>query len=816
MVVATLNNHKQPTRNNHKQPTRNNFTMAIEAINTAMIDTSGKTLGGDAGFCAWDPDAAKLLKMVDSENLEGVQALLEAGVHVNGHGGPFHETALHRAAQVRWATGVRFLITSGASVYAKNQYGQTPLHYAAASKSTACIKLLLESGRPGVLDHRDTRGHTPLHDASASGCVNAITTLLKAGALVRAKDGNGETPLHKAAKAHSVPAMVALLNAGADMAACDVNGESVISYTLHHLPGTMDAVFDHCLVTNSNNINTKTLEVAMNFLPLTCCDDKNQVQNLQSFVGLGHAKLLSHPLCESFLLLKWMNVRRLFLIEVVLYLLFALLTTTLTFNKFVWTSSKANATHNATHNATDDPMTLVNESADAWGKWAVEHVIIQDSDLYLTSITQQIIEGIVITYLVIILLQQSLALLQNKLDWFKSLSAVLHVIITILVAAVILPVMPYEWQHHLASWLMLVMWTECMLLIGRFPNCGIYVVMFTRVAKVFLRIFLIYFCLLLAFSAAFYVALHYSKEQKEDCDTEDLVFSSPVLTFVKTITMMIGELDFDDDFVRGLGHLVISGHVIFLLFVILVSIILSNLLVALAVNDVQGLRNSAHLERLIKQTELVFHMEKNFSTAAYLASYIRIHKLTNVLMKLANICNYDCCNTRVYILPNNPKKLNKLFVIANKKYKETDLPSHLLANVHQCLRTRETEANDSKSSTRVKRGSRIRRGEYHRNNEEDFKANLKEVEANMIEMVSEKMEDMADSHTRLNKRLMELESKLDRVTSLLLQQVSSTAIITTPTATTTASSSPFTTTTPTTPSTDASVGGGDGDGGDDT
>ncbi|KAK3851583.1 hypothetical protein Pcinc_041782 [Petrolisthes cinctipes] len=299
-----------------------------------MISTDPVPDEGDGGLVTWDGDAARLLKMVDAENLAGLTALLASGVHINGHGGSFHETALHRAAQVGWTAGLRYLLGAGASVYAKNQFGQTPLHYAAASKSSTCIKLLLERRRPGVVDHRDMRGYTPLHDAASSGCLNALTMLLKAGALVRAKDGNGNTPLHKAAQARSIPCMVALLNAGADMAAEDNHGESVLAYTLHYLRGTMDAVFDECLTANSSNVNTKTLEVSMNFLPLTCSDNKNQVQNLKSFVDLGHAKLLSHPLCETFLLLKWMNVRRLFLIEVVVYLLFAIFTTILTFNKF--------------------------------------------------------------------------------------------------------------------------------------------------------------------------------------------------------------------------------------------------------------------------------------------------------------------------------------------------------------------------------------------------------------------------------------------------------------------------------------------------
>lgn len=57
-----------------------------------------------------------------------------------------------------------------------------------------------------------------------------------------------------------------------------------------------------------------------------------------------------------------------------------------------------------------------------------------------------------------------------------------------------------RWQHHAAAIGVFLVWGELMLMVGRLPTFGIYVQMFTTVAKNFFKFLTAYFCLLVAFA----------------------------------------------------------------------------------------------------------------------------------------------------------------------------------------------------------------------------------------------------------------------------------------------------------------------------
>jgi ankyrin repeat protein len=104
-------------------------------------------------------------------------------------------------------------------VLSKNDYGWTPLHWAAWTGHKAVAELLLKN--KAEVNARTNHGNTPLHDAALKGHKDIAKLLLAKKAEVNAGDKNGMTPLHLAAEKGHKDVVELLL---AKKAATDVRG----------------------------------------------------------------------------------------------------------------------------------------------------------------------------------------------------------------------------------------------------------------------------------------------------------------------------------------------------------------------------------------------------------------------------------------------------------------------------------------------------------------------------------------------------------------------------------------------------------------
>jgi hypothetical protein len=84
------------------------------------------------------------------------------------------------------------------NVNAADNWGETPLHYAASRSQKSVVKLLLAN--KADVNAADTNGETPLYKAAVRSHKDVVKLLLASKAEVNARDKSGRTPLSRAAQ----------------------------------------------------------------------------------------------------------------------------------------------------------------------------------------------------------------------------------------------------------------------------------------------------------------------------------------------------------------------------------------------------------------------------------------------------------------------------------------------------------------------------------------------------------------------------------------------------------------------------------------
>ena len=137
-----------------------------------------------------------------------------------------------------------------------------------------------------------------------------------------------------------------------------------------------------------------------------------------------------------------------------------------------------------------------------------------------------------------------------------------------------------------------MIWLNLLSLIRKTPFLGIYVVMFTDVFRTFLKVSGVVLLFIISFSLGFYALLE-----------NQPYFSTWSLSLIKTFVMSIGELEYDNMFFDNMDivHYKWTTRVFFVVFVLIMPIIIMNLLVGLAVDDIKTVQENAILKRLAMQ-----------------------------------------------------------------------------------------------------------------------------------------------------------------------------------------------------------------------
>ncbi|KAK5643782.1 hypothetical protein RI129_007627 [Pyrocoelia pectoralis] len=550
---------------------------------------------------------------------------------------------------------VTLLVDAGADVKIKNLVTDTtPLYHAVILKSKHAVSTLLKAGAWLSIG---SCYQTELHEAAANGSLDILEAFFNDPRItvadINKTDAYTRTPLHRAALGGHKDCIKALLNGGGSLiGSMKLSKESVMDVIFAHIPRPADFVkeiFDSKITkTSVRHQEGDSIKVTLDFSVLAPHGKEQQMEVLWSMFSAATEKekvtLLQHPLIEAFLHLKWGKIRPFF------YLLIA------TYTTFVLCLSVYIVL--GIHNAGKFPTAtyIFRILVFLTGGSLAIHASIQ----FVLSIRKHFFR-------------------QHEL-WMNLTNTILAVVIAISGFSNTkgLPAKSYEdlpeWTLHCASLAVLLSWSELMLLIGRSPSYGYYALMFAAVLQNILKVLLTFVCLVIGFALSFSIQFHGFEE-----------FSNPWHSIVKTTVMMMGEFEYSNLFKatadEQLTRLRLTSRIVFMGFIILASIVLMNLMVGVAVSDIQGLQEEGHGRRLEKQAEFIRQFEKVISVKIidskwfpglighYLRRRGRIHLKLMIQPELTGYRSYDGKNTKKLPL----ELVESIMSMATNKYKSDDV-----------------------------------------------------------------------------------------------------------------------------------------------
>ncbi|XP_051162080.1 transient receptor potential channel pyrexia-like [Leptopilina boulardi] len=528
---------------------------------------------------------------VAGNSYETAKLLLDNGANLNYPGISKTNPLLHYAIKAKNESIVELFLERGADPAEKNSLGETPLHVACSVYSVNCCRMLME--KPQIdINAIDVMNRTPLHYATMSSWCDfrLIDILVKHGAHVNVIDKTGFSPLHIASLNEKSKCSETLIWNGADVSCTTSKGVSALNIILRKIPESFEVFrvkMDSSIKLKRPGCQNREIEMSLDFKTLLpSCNKKPETSVINTFIVENRKELLSHPLIRAFLYLKWKKIRRFYLFNIFQYTL-----TIIFMTAYILTALSFKCYNFTTENNKIDSHFICQH----FSKWIIEF----EWYMWLT-LTCCILPRKLLTFSMNRCIKQCLWNLENFLD--------LIMISSVYITSFIYTGKNYDWQNYYGAFAILSAWTNLMLMIGQLPTFGTYVAMFTHIQYEFAKLLFAYSGLLLGFTLSFCVI--YTREPS---------FRNPFTGLIKVLAMMAGELDFEglislshlnDNFSNSFFHpLAICAQILFLIFIIFIVIILMNLLVGIAVHDIQGLRMHAGVTKLVRQTKLILYTE---------------------------------------------------------------------------------------------------------------------------------------------------------------------------------------------------------------
>lgn len=229
-----------------------------------------------------------------------------------------HAPALHLAAKHGNLDCVKLLMNSGADVNALCDKSRSALHAAIDQKSVSldCVRYLLDAG--ANVNHADYHCYTPLHLAALNESSACAVLLIGKLALdnINYCLGGMRVRLHPF---NDFIETLPLPEREADMTAHTGGGRTAFSFIARRIPEVIPKIiekFDSSIELIDYEIGHADCEIRLDLRQLMPTSAYSRETDLLStFIEVGQKELLKHPLCETFIFLKWSRIRKFFFLS---------------------------------------------------------------------------------------------------------------------------------------------------------------------------------------------------------------------------------------------------------------------------------------------------------------------------------------------------------------------------------------------------------------------------------------------------------------------------------------------------------------------
>jgi ankyrin repeat protein len=645
-------------------------------------------------------------------------------------------TALHYAAEEGSSECVQLLLKHKADVDAQDFRNRTPLHFAAKVSCVDCVRILLKEGNANI-NAEDNDLRTPLHVAirKSESNIAVVKVLLNSGADINAQDRFGITAIHLAALNGLSDCVEFLMKSGANITIKSKQGITALNVISRKTPASLRVV-SRMLDTGISMSQTASneVEITLNFKEIVKHSLPYEATYLMTFVDESKKDILEHPLCKAFLHLKWNKVKILYSLKLLSNFIKILL-----FSLFVLSTFAEDCTHNHHRNEIDKQsencimyLKLKNDSESVikqlkgdsyW--YCTETQYLPDfdygnstpllnhpnitacpphDDLWICkkdSTTGRILKGytnfidykIQICVLTLIITIEiitkclSFRVMRRYIFETENVFETLEIILfSVTFSLEVIHKMEWAdeefiWQFHFGAFAIIICWFNFLFLLGQLPSFGSSVDMFNRILKEFLKLFSIFICVFVGFAIGFLIIFPKSE-----------FFANPFIGFISILVFMVGELQTDliTDVDSEDYRLVLTSQIMFLLFMFLVTIVLMNLLIGIAVNDIHQLKKTAVRSKHVRQIKLIYQLEKAM--------------LRDWMPSVFKNCILYSPNRYAYSLTVRPLNLS-----------EKRLPQDILRAIYEIAKVESASEND------------INDDEFDNSKEEEIPVNLKDV-----------------------------------------------------------------------------------------